>query len=164
MKRAIAILSLLCASAAQAEWVLGESDDRQALWALTLNDDMQALGQWCMAGSGTCIWTMMSSTGCEANESYPALVNGTGRAIAVSLVCTGSFDVQGKRQYRYAFSPFDAVDEVFRGEGIVAIVYPVESSRFEASRFDVTGAAAMLDAMRSQVMKRNTGSTRAKTI
>ena len=164
MKRAIAILGLFLACTAQAEWVLGESDDREAMWVLTVNDEMQALGQWCMAGSGSCMWTMMSSTGCEDHESYPALVNGAGRAVAVTLVCAGSFEVQGMRQYRYAFAPFDAIDEVVRGDGTVAIVYPIESSRFKALVFDVTGAAATLDAMRSRVMKRNTSSARSKAI
>lgn len=164
MKRFIAILSLLGAFSAHAEWTLGASDDREALWVLTINDEMQALGQWCMAGSGSCMWQMMSSSSCEDSQSYPALVNGTGRAAAVSLVCVGSFDVQGEKQYRYALSPFDAVDEIFRGEGVVSIVFPVEASRFKALRFDVTGAAARLDAMRSQVGKRSASSTTAQSI
>jgi hypothetical protein len=161
-----AFAALLVASLpAQAEWLDGITNDGALLYAVAPNQDGNVLGQWCTASTdSTCRWGVVLDIACADSGSTPALISGAKGGVSVNMVCDGSFESGKGKVYRFAFGPFDTVDELFRGGGTVGIAFPLASGRFQVIRFDMTGVGYAVDKMRERAKVQMKASTRGQTL
>ncbi|QPK63285.1 hypothetical protein IVG45_21180 [Methylomonas sp. LL1] len=137
-------------------WFVDVSKSGGFLYAATVNDSGNFFGQYCYPGSGSCMWFLGMKVSCKEGEQYPVLVNSDVGSNQLQLLCTGKLD---NSLYRYAFTDFDAVDEVVKKGLRVGFAAPLQSDQFTVIRFNLDGSNRAVAGMRevaSQVMPSNT--------
>lgn len=145
----IALVSLLFTLRADAQtrqfgaWAAGVLDGAEGVFAATVNDSGGILGQYCFQELGSCMWLLANDTSCEAGAKYPVLVNTDSGATSTSIRCV---DVDGKA--RYVFETFDVIDDAVRSASWFGIAFPMQSGRFQVSRFSMQGASQAVSIMR----------------
>jgi hypothetical protein len=165
--RFAALVALLgCSLAAHAQktfvdWYAGTQDNNIGLYAATVNDSRGVLGLYCMFEDNMCYWLLKTDINCREGNSYPILVNSDSGSSHHEIYCIKLGDAG-----RFAFKNFDAIDSVVRSNKTLGIAFPMQSGRFQVSRFSLAGAAQALDYMQSAMSKAPTRSrgTRDQTL
>jgi hypothetical protein len=124
-------------------WAAGVMDGKEGVFAATVNDSGGVLGQYCFRESGSCLWLLANDINCEDGARYPVLVNTDSGAVSTTIRC---IDVDGKA--RYVFEAFDVIDDAVRKANWFGIAFPMQSGRFQVSRFSMSGAAQAVALMR----------------
>jgi len=139
------------------EWYVGVMEDAEGMYAATVNDSGGVLGQYCFFASENCVWLIANDIACESDGSYVILMNAEISAGDLKLKC---FPTDGKNKPRYIFSDFDSVDGPLRKSSFVGFAFPLESGKFQVSRFGLYGMTKAIEFMRegvSRIAKRSSG-------
>lgn len=142
------------------EWYVGVMDDSEGMYAATVNESGGILGQYCFFASENCVWLIANDIACEPDGSYVILMNAESSAGDHKLKCFPN-DAR-KEQPRYVFADFDAIDAPLRKSSFVGFAFPLESGKFQVSRFALYGMTKALDFMREGVTRLSKGSAGRK--
>ena len=107
----------------------------EVFMATTQNNAGAVFGTLCTAQECTAL--LNPELQCRVGESYPALVNSPGGAVAVYLLCEDF----GEGTLVYSFAIDEGVAEAMAVGGVIGIAFPMESGEFRVERFSLTGAA-----------------------
>lgn len=136
------------------EWGVMNTDHENALIAGTMNASEQILAQGCFLGEGSCYWMLGLDISCVKGEKGAVLVNASNGSQTLQVYCLDGVST-GNGRYRYAFSKFDAMDELVReSRGIIGFAFPLKNGEFQVVRFDLDGAVASVDSMRRTASQR----------
>ena len=123
---------------------VGQSGD--FYYASTINDSGALLGEYCYTSSNTCIWMLGMSTACKKGAQYFVLANSDAGAIQLDLLCTGQLSIS---VYRYAFTNFNAIDNLVRKGRRVGFAFPLEVDQFIVLHFDLSRSNTAISAMKN---------------
>jgi hypothetical protein len=126
-------------------WIIDVGESESFIYAATFNDSGNFFGQYCYLGAGSCMWFLGMTTACKEGAQYPVLANSDVGAIQLQLLCTGEL---GKGYYRYAFTDFDAIDNIVKKGLRVGFAYPLQSDLFSVTRFNLNGSNSAVSVMR----------------
>lgn len=139
------------------------SDMNGGNFAASFNDSGGILGKYCYQAAASCMWLMVVSTGCEDGSEYMVLIITDQGAAPMKIYCT---PVNGNN--RYVFTDFDAINNAVTGATELGIAFPLQSGKFQVSRFNVRSAASAMAAlelrMRASTPARSRGGTRDQTL
>jgi len=122
-----------------------EAKDGGVLWAST-HGDLGALGQYCNASARACAWVLvLNNVACTKGEQHPVLVNTDQSASHNVIQCMGSLGGLGAA---FAFVDFDRMDSAIRQGKLMGIAIPEQDDEIGVARFELAGAADVLDRMR----------------
>ena len=128
-------------------WVVTTTADGVHV-ASTTNGNSHTLGMYCNPSTGSCVWALSLSGACVEGSRHPVLVNtdlGTG---AMDLFCTRALIRDTGRSF-YVFSEVNLITaSVLQGSGL-GVALPFERDQFHVDRFDLTGGASAIAAMKS---------------
>jgi hypothetical protein len=131
-------------------WNVEEQGDGY-LWAST-RGDVGALGQYCNASMGACAWVLvLKGIACNAGEQHPVLVNTDETASHNMIQCMGSVGGLGAA---FAFVDFDRVDFAIRHGRLMGIAIPGADEEIGVAKFQLAGAADVVDRMRDALQQR----------
>jgi hypothetical protein len=149
---ALAILSL-CASVAAAErygnWVV-QSIGR-FVEAVTADQQGATLALAC--DGRTCVFYIDNDTSCIDGTEYFVLLNAPSGAAHVTLECRAVANSRG-RTHVFAFAGGESIEEAVATQSIVSIAFPMADGSFRVSRFDTSGYAGAVAAMRALLARR----------
>ena len=139
------------------DWTIGRTTDNDGFFAAVMNDSGGILGKYCLGSVDGCFWVFMSGITCEAESSYPVMLNTAKGAYTTSLVCR---PVEGKP--RLIFEEFDVIDKAVTGTEQIGLAFPMKDGKFTVSRFNVTRQDSALSALGrlSSQLKRSSRNTR----
>lgn len=109
--------------------------DEQVYMATTGNNSGAVFGTFCTPEACTAL--LNSELSCTAGDTYPALVNSPGGAVAVDMLCEDF----GEDTLVFSFAIDEGVAEAMTVGGVIGIAFPMESGEFRVERFSLTGAA-----------------------
>lgn len=138
------ILSPLSYAESFGSWTTGVGTSRTYHYAATVNDSGALLGIYCYPSENSCVWILGTFTTCEKGDSYPILANSDTGAIHLSILCDGKAD---NKLYRYAFTNFDAINDLIKKGAKVGFAVPLQSDEFRVIRFDLGGSNRAIAAM-----------------
>jgi hypothetical protein len=122
-----------------------QTKDGGVLWAST-HGDLGALGQYCNASARACAWVLvLNNVACTKGEQHPVLVNTDQSASHNVIQCMGSLGGLGAA---FAFVDFDRMDSAIRQGKLMGIAIPEQDDEIGVARFELAGAADVLDRMR----------------
>jgi hypothetical protein len=121
------------------------------LWAST-HGDIGALGQYCDASMGACAWMLvLKGVACNTGEQHPVLVNTDETASHNIIQCMGSVGGMGAA---FAFVDFERVDYAIRHGRLMGIAIPEQDDEIGVAKFQLAGAADVVDRMRDALQDR----------
>lgn len=115
-------------------------------FAASINDSGGILGKYCYRAADSCMWLLAVDVSCDDGAEYPILVNSEVGAAYLRLLCK---PIEGKN--RYIFMDYDTMDKAVLGGKQVGIAFPMQSGRFQVSRFNVNQAAEALATLGNRV-------------
>jgi len=126
-------------------WQYEVQEGGSFLWAST-KGDIGALGQYCNASAGACAWVLvLKGVSCSEGEQHPVLINTDESASHNIIQCMGSVGGLGAA---FAFVDFDRVDQAIRHGKLMGIAIPEQDDTIGVARFELSGAADVVDRMR----------------
>lgn len=169
----IAIMMLIASRAMAEPRQLGnwffETEEGKTPYAATINDSGALFGQYCSLALGSCLWLLGIATTCENGHEYPVLANSDIGAKPLKILCDSQLE---NGLYRYIFTEFDLIDDIAKRGALVGFAIPLQTDQFRVIRFDLSGSAAAIAAMKANVRNRvapsqpkpNTKDTRDKLL
>lgn len=139
----------LARAAGSGQWTVS-TDNPDMMYAVVLNDSGALFGEYCYPGKQSCMWLISLSTACEDGHQYPVLANSDSGAVHLSIQCQGPISSGQEKSYAYAFTDFDAVDDLVTHSRRVGFAVPLESDRFRVVRFNIEGSARALAELRGK--------------
>jgi hypothetical protein len=131
-------------------WQYETQEGGSFLWAST-KGELGALGQYCNASQGACAWMLvLKGVTCNEGEQHPVLVNTDQTASHNIIQCMGSVKGIGAA---FAFVDFDRVDFAIRHGRLMGIAIPEEDDTIGVARFQLSGAADVVDRMRDTLQQ-----------
>lgn len=131
-------------------WQYETQEGGAFLWAST-KGDIGALGQYCNASQGACAWMLvLKGVACNEGEQHPVLVNTDQTASHNVIQCMGSVRGVGAA---FAFVDFDRVDFAIRHGRLMGIAIPEQDDTIGVARFQLAGAADVVDRMRDSLQQ-----------
>lgn len=112
------------------DWTAGALGSGWA--AYTKNESGSLFGVLCKDG---CVAYLNAQTQCEEKGKYPALINASDGAFSVNLEC-----VIYEKRYLLTTPLTDTMVSSFEMGGELGIAFPLQSGRFQVTRFSLTGA------------------------
>lgn len=119
----------------------------QVVSAATASEGGSLFGQFCPLGAaGACEWIISLKLGCTTNDRYPVLGHSTLGATHLDVRCGGPL---ANGWWRYNFTEPEKLETMVRAPtGRLGFAVPVRGETFQVFRFDLTGSAAALAALR----------------
>jgi hypothetical protein len=145
MRRVIAALLVSLCLSVQAEepvvkrvgdWMIGLMENQEGIFIATMNDSKAVLGKYCFFEENQCLWLLLNDIDCNNKNEYPVLINSDVAADHMTMICTKMADGTP----RYAISPFDTINAHIEKSNRIGIAFPLDSGKFQISRFSLTGA------------------------
>ena len=128
-----------------------ETKEGGFLWAST-RGDLGALGQYCNASAGACAWVLvLKGVACAEGEQHPVLVNTDQSASHNIIQCMGTIGGMGSA---FAFLDFDRMDYAIRHGKLMGVAIPEQDDEIGVARFQLAGAADVIDRMRDALKDR----------
>lgn len=140
----VSLLLAHCAVTAQTygDWVVSK-DNTGLPYMATTNDSNGVFGKWCDGETEKCFWVMATSTRCEQNAEFPALITTPLGAVTTKLICGGPRLIGKSTYYRLLIADFDLMTRItLEGTGRIGIAIATEDGNFRVSRFSLSGGAA----------------------
>lgn len=100
--------------------------------AFTKNESGSLFGVLCKDG---CVAYLNAQTQCEEKGKYPALINASDGAFSVNLEC-----VVYEKRYLLTTPLTETLVSSFEMGGELGIAFPLQSGKFQVTRFSLTGA------------------------
>jgi hypothetical protein len=132
-------------SIAYGSWFVDVGESGGFIYAATVNDSGNFFGQYCYPRDSSCMWFLGMNIICKEGEKYPVLINSDDGASQLEVLCTG---IINKTIYRYAFTNFDAVDNIVKRGLRVGFAFPLQSDQFKIVRFNLDGSSHAVTVMR----------------
>jgi hypothetical protein len=124
------------------DWAVGVTSDKKGVFAATVNESGGVFGEYCYPSSDTCFWLLSNETTCDDGNTYPVLVNTDTGSATTTIVCK---KVDGKA--RYVFASYREIESSIKGARWLGMAFPMESGRFQVSRFSLAGASEAVSFM-----------------
>ncbi|RXJ72696.1 hypothetical protein CS022_13730 [Veronia nyctiphanis] len=134
--------TLLAAEEFHRDWMVN-TDGAEYYFAATVNNSNDIFGKYCYFDSEKCLFLVGVDITCEKGFEYPALVNSEYAAIHVTLHCGDTFGSQNVM----VLEPYDDIDLAILQGSQFGIAVPMESGKFQVSRFSLSGAADAIESM-----------------
>jgi hypothetical protein len=125
---------------AQPRWDTGVIPGNEGVWAAATSSSGVAFGRYCYYRDNSCVWMLGNKLTCVPGDSYPALASAS-KSAHVQLVCAGKNEAFN----RYFLTPYDTVEGLVLGGGILGIAAVSESGEFQVFRFDLRDATRALN-------------------
>lgn len=153
------VLLLLAVTAVEAQsrytdWAISSGTDNDSMVAGTINQSGEILGQGCWFSNRACYWMIVLDISCTKGIRGDVLVSADTGPQTLEVSCLEGTPTVGNSRYRYAFTNFDAIDRIVRTNAFVGFASARKNGEFQVARFDLTGAPAVVDAMRTTAEKR----------
>ena len=136
------------------EWAISSGTDDDSMVAGTINQSGQILGQGCWFSTRTCYWMIVLDLSCTKGIRDEVFVSADTGSQTMEISCLEGTPTVGNTLYRYAFTHFDAIDRVVRTNTAVGFARAVKNGEFRVVRFNLTGAATVVNAMLAEAEKR----------
>lgn len=140
-------------------WGVVPANDGSSIIAATTNDSGQILGQGCWYATAECIWLIALDIACIKDQKGHVLANTDTGTIMLDIYCLDGAPIVSSTRYRYAFTDFDKIDHLVRGNSIIGFAMALKSGGFQVVRFHLSGAAEAVTAMRNAAQERSGTST-----
>jgi hypothetical protein len=147
------VLVVLCCVVASAQenhfgdWMAGNLRPGGGVYAATTGDRGHGLVEYCFT-AGNCLWVLRNwNINCEDGSKTAVLVSADTRATNLEVVCT----ITGGETF-YAFSDFDAIDNLVLSGQRLGIAFPLKGGRIQVNSFSLNGAAAAIIFMHAQAL------------
>lgn len=125
------------------DWEVGRTTGDTGFYAATMNDSGGVLGKYCLAEAGGCFWIINNKNNqCEAESSYPVMVNASNGAFATSLICR---PLDGAA--RMVFADFALLENGIKGSEQIGLAFPMKNGQFSVSRFNIRRVETAISAL-----------------
>ena len=132
------------------DWAVS-TDIPKTWFAIVANDSDDLFGEYCdPRPEGACQWLLVMPLPCETGSKAPAIANSDAGAESFTVQCLGP-NSAGK--YRYAFSPFDQMEDLIKRSSRIGLAFPLEQDQFRVVRFQMSGSSVALATMKKGAAK-----------
>jgi len=100
-----------------------------------------------------CVFYIDNDTICVDGSEYLVLLNAASGAAHVTLECKAVANSRG-RTHVFAFSSGESIEEAVATQSIVSIAFPMADGSFRVSRFDTSGYAGAVAAMKALLARK----------
>lgn len=123
------------------------NDGNGSAEAYTVNESGSQIGVYCAAKSNCFAYFVSADSTCSDGDKYPALMNSTSGAVALTVVCRQLASDSEKSRYVLVINEMNAVLTAMLKDHTLGIVIPMQSGTFHVARFSLEGSNEALAAV-----------------